>query len=332
MSCTTAASAAPAALATGLYAAVYTADGITRADMTELTADAFGGGMQLVNLFGKGTSIPCRAGQGADGPTLTIAGGGAVKGFDEDGASYDVYYGYLQGGRVFFNGSDIVLKGDVAEHTLINANGPDTGIAFVNFASGRTYFMNNPCLYLCNGLAEGYLYDNDEEEFGQYSGEVYGRKDGNTLVIIGFAGSDGFLNFTLDEATGTAVARNQTAHTDANGVTYYYSGTDDDGEVSFGEMHAVYEEIGSTLRLTFTDAGWEAVSTSGLRADRGKGTMIVFDFGYGDDGSGIVEVSYENETDAPVEYFNLQGIRMERPTNAGIYIRRQGEGRKVVRF
>lgn len=40
--------------------------------------------------------------------------------------------------------------------------------------------------------------------------------------------------------------------------------------------------------------------------------------------SGITEIVDDADTDAPVEYFNLQGIRVENPTS-GLYIRRQGK-------
>ncbi len=46
--------------------------------------------------------------------------------------------------------------------------------------------------------------------------------------------------------------------------------------------------------------------------------------------SGIDDVVTEDEADAPVEYYNLQGMRVENPAN-GIYIRRQGsKATKVV--
>ena len=42
---------------------------------------------------------------------------------------------------------------------------------------------------------------------------------------------------------------------------------------------------------------------------------------FGDDFSGILDI--EADSNAPVEYFNLQGIRVDNPT-PGLYIRRQG--------
>jgi hypothetical protein len=39
--------------------------------------------------------------------------------------------------------------------------------------------------------------------------------------------------------------------------------------------------------------------------------------------SGIADISVDTDTDAPVEYFNLQGVRVDNPT-PGLYIKRQG--------
>ena len=44
--------------------------------------------------------------------------------------------------------------------------------------------------------------------------------------------------------------------------------------------------------------------------------------GYFDASAGIDDVTVD--TDAPVEYFNLQGIRVANPSAGNIYIRRQG--------
>ena len=44
--------------------------------------------------------------------------------------------------------------------------------------------------------------------------------------------------------------------------------------------------------------------------------------------SGVSDIISE-DTDAPVEYFNLQGIRVDEPTN-GLFIRRQGHKTEKV--
>ncbi|MDE6416833.1 MAG: hypothetical protein K2K68_07395 [Duncaniella sp.] len=51
---------------------------------------------------------------------------------------------------------------------------------------------------------------------------------------------------------------------------------------------------------------------------------IIFDAVFtGNDDAGIADVVVDNNENAPVEYFNLQGVRVENPA-AGLYIRRQG--------
>ena len=50
------------------------------------------------------------------------------------------------------------------------------------------------------------------------------------------------------------------------------------------------------------------------------------------DPTGIHDVQLDKNTNAPVEYYNLQGIRVSEPTKGGIYIRRQGNvSTKIMR-
>ena len=56
-------------------------------------------------------------------------------------------------------------------------------------------------------------------------------------------------------------------------------------------------------------------------------TIITFNY----DAAGVDNVVVDADENAPVEYFNLQGIRVANPEN-GIYIRRQGNSATKVRF
>ena len=50
------------------------------------------------------------------------------------------------------------------------------------------------------------------------------------------------------------------------------------------------------------------------------------------DPSGIHDVQLDKNNNGPVEYYNLQGIRVSEPTKGGIYIRRQGNvSTKIMR-
>ncbi len=45
----------------------------------------------------------------------------------------------------------------------------------------------------------------------------------------------------------------------------------------------------------------------------------------GDTGlSGVSTIVAGDDSDAPVEYYNLQGVRIEHPTNAGVYLVKKG--------
>ena len=51
--------------------------------------------------------------------------------------------------------------------------------------------------------------------------------------------------------------------------------------------------------------------------------MMKYKFGVGS-GAGIDNVAVDNNADAPVEYYNIDGVRVAYPTAGNIYIRKQG--------
>jgi hypothetical protein len=47
--------------------------------------------------------------------------------------------------------------------------------------------------------------------------------------------------------------------------------------------------------------------------------------------TGVESVAVEADENAPVEYYNINGVRISEPTAAGLYIKRQGnKATKVV--
>lgn len=87
--------------------------------------------------------------------------------------------------------------------------------------------------------------------------------------------------------------------------------TDDNGTIEFDE---------STQLLTWTPA-----KTGGVcYLDAREGAYIEsITVEYRGAGAGVDNVAVENNTDAPVEYYNIQGVRVSNPEK-GLYIRRQG--------
>jgi len=84
-----------------------------------------------------------------------------------------------------------------------------------------------------------------------------------------------------------------------------------------GETCNVYFQVQCSTHLKRPTGGDWAVSTNALDG------FICFSFQFYNSQTGIEDIVVESD-DAPVEYFNLQGVKVENPSN-GIYIRRQGD-------
>ena len=86
----------------------------------------------------------------------------------------------------------------------------------------------------------------------------------------------------------------------------------------------VYTGQYSSLRLETIDGipHYEgSICFTGDLADGNYAPIYYTDFVFTEDQASIETI--DADTNAPVEYFNIQGIRVENPTN-GLYIRRQG--------
>lgn len=83
----------------------------------------------------------------------------------------------------------------------------------------------------------------------------------------------------------------------------------------------------NTLTIT-----WEGSASSKLAftTDTKKVRIKYIEVTYSSGSTGIDEVSADDN--APVEYYNLQGIRVNNPQNGGLYITRQGTQSKKVLY
>lgn len=77
--------------------------------------------------------------------------------------------------------------------------------------------------------------------------------------------------------------------------------------------------------------GENFIPATDCRGYAAKGTKDIGAFEYGTAGVQSVAADFEADPNAPVEYFNLQGIRVANPEN-GIFIRRQGNKATKVRL
>jgi len=124
----------------------------------------------------------------------------------------------------------------------------------------------------------------------------------------------------------------------ADGVDIYYNfekvadvagpgGDEEPGVTALAEAAPTIEHEGKTYTLvpaegvTLTEAGTLSYFAHDPATDLRSGVKTLAVTGNGDT-TGIDEISVDNAA-APVEYFNLQGIRVDNPAN-GVFIRRQG--------
>lgn len=200
-----------------------------------------------------------------------------------------------------------------------------------------------------NGMC-AFRYDNGNDELVQEQNLVYNEVVEGNLVTTGLFGV-GFgypVTFTLNQETNTAVADNQVVVKMGDGtgashdfMFYNLIFNEDSTGVSVGEPVETFEIIpqeGAEGIMTYIYKDFTVVCTpyNGQMAplvDGGiiYGFQILYD---GDifDPTGIHDVQLDKNTNAPVEYYNLQGIRVSEPTKGGIYIRRQGNvSTKIMR-
>ena len=201
-----------------------------------------------------------------------------------------------------------------------------------------------------NGMSIFNWADSKQNQMVKEEVYVYNEVVEGNLVTSGLFGA-GFgypVTFTLNQETNTAVADNQvvTALGDGSGASYdfmFYNlvFTEDSTKVSVGEpveTFAIIPQEGAEGVMTYIYKDYTFVGTpyNGQWAPLFDGG-IIYDFQVlyvGDifDPTGIHDVQLDKNTNAPVEYYNLQGIRVSEPTKGGIYIRRQGNvSTKIMR-
>ena len=200
-----------------------------------------------------------------------------------------------------------------------------------------------------NGMC-AFRYDNGNDELVQEQNLVYNEVVEGNLVTTGLFGV-GFgypVTFTLNQETNTAVADNQVVVKMGDGtgashdfMFYNLIFNEDSTGVSVGEPVETFEIIpqeGAEGIMTYIYKDFTVVCTpyNGQMAPLVDGGIIYgFQILYvGDifDPTGIHDVQLDKNTNAPVEYYNLQGVRVSEPTKGGIYIRRQGNvSTKIMR-
>lgn len=239
-----------------------------------------------------------------------------------------LYYKYEDNGQIITRYVGIVLLD--TDNEYLN-HGDYLAIIDLNQVNGMSAF--------------GYYSNNEQVEEQTY---VYNEIVEGSLVTTGLFG-EGFgypVTFTLNQETNTAVADNQvvTALGDGSGAYFdfmFYNLVFNGDSVKVGDPVETFEIIpkeGAEGVMTYIYKDYTCVAApyNGQMAALVPGG-IIYDFQIlyvGDifDPTGIHDVQLDKNTNAPVEYYNLQGIRVSEPTKGGIYIRRQGNvSTKIMR-
>lgn len=243
-------------------------------------------------------------------------GGYAIYDMDQTGAY--AYKGNSSGMDPMFECS---ASGDFLRLIQFNWNGttaPVSGIWFAADIQGKTYDISldvmDPVYYQNNASYSTTMAGEEGDE--HISGECYVlpvtyQQLGSGYEAYGVADCGGAIISIVDGKDATCYSN----------VAIYYAGSAiywGDAQNSADNFAAAgsFAENGDTKTITYDDLSW----LLGNGKELGYFTNTTITFG----GTGAINDVAVDNNNAPVEYFNLQGVRVNEPVAGQIVIRRQG--------
>lgn len=196
----------------------------------------------------------------------------------------------------------------------------DCGIAFITAKMSGSWVMN-PQFTATNGsytATDVDFDDNDNKVTTEISGKIYALYKDSALMLCSFGGFTRPVVFVVDEAAKTATATNQICedwYINNKMYSSYLSGSAD----SVTPVTATVAVGAGKTTLTFADPYFAYIQGLGWAAYQENGKVTIDEELFA--GSGVASIAAEEN--APVEYYNLQGIRVANPEN-GLYIIKQG--------
>ena len=314
----------------------------------------------IENFFTQGINLTGGVYDAAES-TLTFEPQVVASGFTDMGAEFESIMAVIVDNEdEFIEDHPIVFDVDIPNRNLFYMCDTDDegnatnclGLAFMDKDNEKLGFMDWLAmidLNEVNGMS-AFTYYNSNDERVQEKTLVYNEVVDGNLVTTGLFGYFGYpVTFTLNKETNTAVADNQVVVTMGDGsgadfdfMFYNLIFNEDSTKVSVGEPVETFDIIpqeGAEDVMTYIYKDFTVVCTpyNGQMAPLVDGGIIYgFQILYLGDifnpTTGIHDVQLDKNTNAPVEYYNLQGIRVSEPTKGGIYIRRQGNvSTKIMR-
>ncbi len=264
-------------------------------------------------------------------PILTIKANTVL--FEENGVKYSLrLFGYAEDEKgnivpsIYKNNIEFIVLDD---GSLTFAYDGNMGIAYVSPQMSGSWILK-PDLYPVNGSmtgVEGAPNAQSQMEYFEYSNDVWGQysEEYKVISLANFADYGKLMLLDVDAANSTATAENQA-------VVDLYSKSG----VFQGYLSSVGNNVAPVTFSVSTENGKTVIAQNPSEPAyivvnqndafvmwRGLiESKITLDFEIpGLSGISNVTVADEN---APVEYYNLQGVRVENPAN-GLYIKRQGK-------
>lgn len=252
-----------------------------------------------------------------DGSKVDVyIGGYAIYDMDQTGAY--AYKGNSSGMDPMFECS---ASGDFLRLIQFNWNGTTASVSGIWFAAdiqGKTYDIGldvmDPVYYQNNASYSTTMAGEEGDE--DVSGECY------VLPVTYQQLGSGYETYGVVDCGGAIISivdgKDATCYPN---VALYYAGSAiywGDAQNSAENFAAAgsFAENGDTKTITYDDLSW----LLGNGQELGYFTNTTITFG----GTGAInEVAVDNNN-APVEYFNLQGVRVNEPVAGQIVIRRQG--------
>lgn len=210
------------------------------------------------------------------------------------------------------------------------------GIAWINSQSRGSWIVD-PTMVPTNGTYKGLVVTevNDDGSIADSQDivtDVYAEFDekSNTLLLANFGDFRKLITLSVDLTKQEAVATDQTVadipYNPGTGYVYIDGKLMDMSPTATNFTAALRNENGKTIMTN--EQSWIIIEPNEILGNPNNvwysiilGSKITLDFEIpGLSGISNVTVADEN---APVEYYNLQGVRVANPEN-GLYIKRQG--------
>lgn len=274
--------------------------------------------------------------------TLSFPAGTLVGSVQTQSGSADIYMYILNMNTEKYETEDIVFSYSAAAHGF-SYEATDDGTNYTTClffttdkdAAGQTSsmrgfdFLVDCSLNLFNGAMDFTIKAQDEGEDDTETGDyIYAETFDNSLLVYNMLGNgyNYVVEFVVDKAASTAtlIDQNMQLPTQTGSRTYYFISADGQSmTVPFaGTTTTVGTGANQMTMTTLENDGFFFLSQDYYGYETSACKIQLFDMALFAP-TAIKNVSADFDENAPVEYFNLQGVRVENPAN-GLYIKRQG--------